>query len=96
LLPYLAKEAFSTSLSLGNFVYLGLFLAISFGWILNHPLALMLVYLGCILSGQVMTLLSVAKEEVAKGNVAGAVILAGLGVCLLAWANWMKRGGNLR
>ncbi|RLC68862.1 MAG: hypothetical protein DRI26_09705 [Chloroflexi bacterium] len=67
------------------------FLAISFGWILRHPLALILVYLGCILGGQVMTLLGAAKDEAAKGNVVGAAILAGLGVYLLAWANRIKR-----
>ena len=39
-----------------------------------------------------MTLFTTAKEESTRGNILGAIIVFGMGVYLIMWANHMKRG----
>lgn len=92
LLPYLTKEAFSDSFLLGLSFIWSAFLAISFSYILRNPLLMILVYVGVVFGRQVMTLFTTAKEEVASGNIIGALIVFALGVYLITWANRMKRG----
>lgn len=53
---------------------------------------MILVYVGVVWGGQIMTLFTTAKEEAASGNVIGALIVFGLGIYLITWANRMKRG----
>jgi hypothetical protein len=92
LLPYLAKEAFADSFLLGLSFLWSAFLAISFAYILNNPLLMILVYIGVVFGRHVMTIFTAAKEEATSGNVIGAIIVFSLGVYLIAWANRMKRG----
>jgi len=92
LLPYLTKEAFSDSFLLGLSFLWSAFLAISFAYILKNPLLLILVYVGVVFGRQIMTLFTTAKEEATSGNVVSALIVFGLGVYLIMWANRMKRG----
>jgi len=92
LLPYLTKEAFSDSFLLGLSFLWSAFLAISFAYILKNPLLMIIVYVGVIFGRQVMTLFTTAKEEAIGGNVIGALIVIGLGIYLITWANRMKRG----
>lgn len=39
-----------------------------------------------------MTLFTAAKEEATSGNAIGALIVFGLGIYLITWANRMKKG----
>ncbi len=92
LLPYLTKEAFSDSFLLGlSFLWFA-FLAISFAYILKNPLLMIIVYVGVVFGRRIMTLFTTAKEEATSGNVIGALIVFGLGVYLIMWANRMKKG----
>ena len=52
---------------------------------------MILVYVGVVFGRQIMTIFTTAKEEATSGNVIGAVIVFGLGVYLITWANRMKR-----
>ena len=92
LLPYLCKEAFSDSFLLGLSFIWSSFLAISFAYILRNPLLMIMVYVGVVFGRQIMTLLITAKEEAIAGDIIGALIVFGLGVYLITWANSMKRG----
>ena len=92
LLPILTKEAFYDSFLLGLSFIWSAFLAISFAYILKNPLLMIIVYVGVIFGRQVMTLFTTAKEEAIGGNVIGALIVIGLGIYLITWANRMKRG----
>ena len=92
LLPYLTKEVFSDSLLLGLSFLWSAFLAISFAYILKNPLLMILVYVGVVFGREVRTLFTTAKEEAISGNMIGALIVFGLGVYLITWANRMKRG----
>lgn len=92
LLPYLTKEAFSDSFLLGLSFLWSAFLAISFAYILKNPLLMIIVYVGVVFGRQVMTLFTTAKEEATSGNVIGALIVIGLGIYLITYANRMKRG----
>ncbi len=92
LLPYLTKEAFSDSFLLGLSFLWSAVLAISFAYILKNPLLMILVYIGVIFGRQIMTLFTTAKEEAIVGNILGALIVFGLGIYLITWANRMKRG----
>ena len=92
LLPYLTKEAFFDSFLLGLSFLWSAFLAISFAYILKNPQLMMLVYVGVVFGRQILTLFTTAKEEAISGNVVGALIVFGLGVYLIMWANRMKRG----
>ena len=95
LLPYLTQEAFSDSVWLGLSFVWSSFLAISFAYILRHPLLLILVYVAVVFSREVMSLFTVVKEEAAKGNIIGALIVFGLGVYLIIWANQLKRAEGI-
>ena len=92
LLPYLTKEAFSDSFLLGLSFVWSAFLAISFAYVLRNPLLMILVYVGVVFGREIMTLFTAAKEEVISGNLIGALIVFGLGVYLITWANRINRG----
>ncbi len=92
LLPYLTKEAFHDSFLLGLSFAWSAFLAVSFAYILRNPLVMIIVYVGVTFGRQITTLFTAAKEEATQGNVIGALIVLGLGIYLLMWANSMKRG----
>lgn len=92
LLPYLTKEAFSDSILLGLSFIWSSFLAVSFAYILRNPLLMIMVYIGVIFGREVMNLFTAAKEEAISGSIIGAVIVFGLGVYLIMWANRMKKG----
>lgn len=92
LVPYLCKEAFSDSLLLGLSFLWSTFLAISFGYILRHPLLLILVYVGVVFGREVINIFTEAKEAAIAGNVIGAVILFSLGIYLIARVNEIKTG----
>jgi len=68
------------------------FLAISFAYILKNPLLMIIVYVGVVFGRHIITLFTTAKEEATGGNVIGALIVFGLGIYLITWANRMKRG----
>ena len=95
LLPYLTKEAFSDSFLLGLSFVWSSFLAISFAYILRHPLLLILVYVAVVFGREIMPLFTAAKEEAVMGNIIGALIVFGLGVYLVIWANGMKKGEGI-
>ena len=92
LLPYLTKEAFSDSFLLGLSFLWSSFLAISFAYILRNPLLLILVYAAVVWGREIIPLFTAAKEEAARGNIIGALIVFGLGVYLIMRANRMKKG----
>ena len=92
LLPYLTKEAYSDSFLLGLSFIWSSFLAISFAYILRNPLLMILIYVGVVFGREVMTLFTTAKEEATSGNLIGALIVFGLGIYLITWANRMKKG----
>lgn len=95
LLPYLTKEAFSDSFLLGLSFVWSSFLAISFAYILRNPILLILVYVAVVFGREIMSLFTVAKEEAAAGNIIGALIVFGLGVYLIIWANRLKKGEGI-
>jgi len=93
LIPYLAKEAFSDSFLLGLSFLWSTFLALSFAYILRHPLLLILVYVGVIFGREVVnSIAGPAKEAVIAGDIIGAIILFFFGAYLIKWANDMKTG----
>jgi len=93
LIPYLGKEAFSDSFLLGLSFLWSTFLAVSFAYILRHPLLLILVYIGVIFGREVInTIANSAKDAVFAGDAIGAVILFFFGIYLIKWANDMKTG----
>jgi len=53
---------------------------------------MIIVYVGVVFGRHLMTLFTTAKEEATSGNVIGALIVFGLGIYLITWANRMKRG----
>lgn len=93
LIPYLGKEAFSDSFLLGLSFLWSTFLAVSFAYILRHPLLLILVYVGVIFGREVInSIANSAKEAVIAGDTIGAIILFFFGAYLIKWANDMKTG----
>ena len=93
LIPYLGKEAFLNSFSLGLSFLWSTFLAVSFAYILRHPLLLILVYVGVIFGREVLsTIANSAKEAAIAGDVIGTIILILFGVYLIKKANDMKTG----
>ena len=95
LLPYLTQEAFSDSFLLGLSFIWASFLAISFAYILRNPLLLILVYVAVVFGREVIPLFTAAKEEAMAGNIIGALIVFGLGVYLIVWANGLKKGEGI-
>jgi len=53
---------------------------------------MILIYVGVVFGREIMTFFTTAKEEATRGNIIGALIVFGLGVYLIRWANRMKRG----
>ena len=93
LIPYLGKEAFSDSFLLGLSFLWSTFLAISFAYILRHPMLLILVYVGVIFGREVISsIVAPAKESLIAGDIIGAIILLFFGIYLIKWANDMKTG----
>ena len=92
LLPYLTKEVFSDSFLLGLSFLWCAFLAISFAYILKNPLVMIIIYVGVFFGREVMTIFTAANEEATSGNIIGALIVFGLGVYLITWAYYMKKG----
>lgn len=93
LIPYLGKEAFSDSFLLGLSFLWSTFLAVSFAYILRHPLLLILVYVGVIFGREVINSIATSAREAAiAGDTIGAIILFFFGVYLIKWANNMKTG----
>lgn len=92
LLPYLITEAFSDSLLLGLSFVWSAFWAISFGYVLRNPLLMILVYVGVVFGREITKVFTAAEEEAAVGNIIGAAIMIFLGICLMVWANSIKRG----
>lgn len=68
------------------------FFAISFAYILKNPLLMIIVYVGVVFGREIMTIFTTAKEEATVGNIIGAIIVFGLGIYLITWANRMKKG----
>jgi hypothetical protein len=95
LLLYLTGEAFSDGFLLGLSFLWSSFLAISFAYILRHPLLLMVIYVAAVFGREVMSLFVAAKEEAVAGNMIGALILFVLGVYLIIWANRLKKGEGI-
>ena len=93
LIPYLGKEAFSDSFLLGLSFLWSTFLAVSFAYILRHPMLLILVYVGVVFGREVISSLVIpAKEAVIAGDIIGAIVLFFFGIYLIKWANDMKTG----
>lgn len=93
LIPYLGKEAFSDSFSLGLSFLWSTFLAVSFAYILRHPLLLILVYVGVIFGREIInSIANSAKEAAIAGDVIGTIILFFFGAYLIKKANDMKTG----
>lgn len=92
LLPYLAEMAFSDSFLFGLSFIWSTFLALSFAYVLRHPGWLIIVYIAAALGREVNNLFSIAREEVGRGNIIGAIILFSFGVFLMVWVNRMSKG----
>lgn len=93
LIPYLGKEAFSDSFLLGLSFLWSTFLAVSFAYILQHPMLLILVYIGVVLGREVISsIVTPTKEAVIAGDIIGAIVLLFFGIYLIKWANDMKTG----
>lgn len=93
LIPYLGKEAFSDSFLLGSSFLWSTFLAVSFAYILRHPMLLILVYVGVVFGREVISsIFTPAKEAVIAGDIIGAIVLLFFGIYLIKWANDMKTG----
>ena len=60
--------------------------------VLKNPLVLIIVYVGVIVSRELFSLFTAAKEEATQGNIVGAIIVFALGVYLIVWANRLKKG----
>jgi hypothetical protein len=92
LLPYLAKDAFSSGVLLGlSFVWAS-FVAISLGYILRSPILLILVYVAVVFRQEISSLFFTAKDSAMKGDIIGAAILVFLGIFLTAWAKRISEG----
>jgi len=83
LLPYLAQEAFSTSIMLGLSFLGSAFLAVSFGYILRNPVLLIVLYALVIFRREVSSLFGIAKDTATGGDILGAVILVLLAIYLI-------------
>lgn len=92
LVPYLGEEAFSDSLLLGLSFIWSTFLAVSFGYVLRHPLLIILVYVGVVFGREVISIFTSAKEAAFTGDAIGAVILFILGIYLIIRVNDIKTG----
>jgi len=92
LLPYLAKDAFTSGVLLGLSFLWASFIAISFGYILKSPLLLILVYVAVIFRGQITGLFVTAKDSIISGDIIGAAILIFLGMFLTIWVNRIGKG----
>jgi len=92
LLPYLAKDAFTSGVLLGLSFLWASFLAISFGYILRSPLLLILVYAVVVFRGQITGLFITAKDSIISGDIIGAAILIFLGIFLTIWVNRIGKG----
>ena len=92
LLPYLAKDAFTSGVLLGLSFLWASFLAISFGYILRSPLLLILVYVVVVFRGQITGLFITAKDSIISGDIIGAAILIFLGIFLTIWVNRIGKG----
>jgi len=56
---------------------------------------LILIYVAVVFGREIMPLFTAAKEEAATGNIIGALIVFGLGVDLIIWANGLKKGEGI-
>ncbi len=65
--------------------------AIYFGYIFRNPGAIIIVYVGVIFGGEVMSLLGVAKDDAFAGDLLPAAVLVVLTVYLWIWAERMKK-----
>jgi len=83
LIPYLAKEAFSTNIMLGLFFLSSAFLAVSFGYILKNPMILIVLYVFVIFRREVTGFFGVAKDTAMSGDILGAIVLIGLAIYLI-------------
>jgi uncharacterized membrane protein len=92
LLPYLAKDAFSSSILLGLSFLWASFVAISLGYILRSPILLILVYVAVLFRQQITSIFFTAKDSALQGDIIGAVILLFLGIFLTEWAKRIGEG----
>jgi len=92
LLCYLPTMAFSESLLFGLSFIWSAFLAISFAYVLRHPVVLICVYIGAALGQEANNLFATATKEAASGSIIGAIILLSFGGYLIFWASRMKKG----
>jgi cobalamin biosynthesis protein CobD/CbiB len=92
LLCYLPTMAFSESLLFGLSFIWSAFLAISFAYVLRHPVVLICVYIGAALGQEANNLFVTATKEAASGSIIGAIILLSFSGYLIFWANRMKKG----
>jgi hypothetical protein len=95
LLPYLATMAFSEGLLFGLSFIWSTFLAISFAYILRHPVVLILIYIAAALGREVNNLFATATEEAGRGNIIGAIILLSFGVYLMVNLVWPMEKGEI-
>ncbi len=87
---------FSDDFMLGlNFAW-SAFLAISFGYVLRHPMMLALVYIGVMLKDVPIEFLSSAKTASDHGDAIGAIVLFLFGIYLIIWVNSIKDGSILK
>ena len=91
LLPYFCVEAFTISLLLGLSFLFAAFVAISFGYILRHPGAMIIVFVGSVLGREFFTVILEGIGIAVEGDIIGAVILIIVGIYLLVLANKLKR-----
>lgn len=85
LLPYLAKDVFSSGILIGLSFMWASFVVISFGYIIRNPILLILTYVAVIARQQVSsTFFYTAKDSAAQGDIIGTVILVFLGIFLTA------------
>ena len=83
LLPYLAQEAFSTSIMLGLAFLSSAFLVVSFGYILWNPMLLIVLYVLVIFRRELSGFFGIAKDTAMGGDILGAIILVGLAIYLI-------------
>jgi hypothetical protein len=88
----LTEEAFKIGFLLGMSFIWSSFIAISFAYVLNNPLVIVLVFVGVVLGREIIPVFYSAKTEVVNGNIIGALIVFALGIVLLIWANRLKKG----
>jgi hypothetical protein len=87
--------AFSEGLLFGLSFIWSTFLAISFAYILRHPVVLILIYIAAALGQEVNNLFATATEEAGRGNIIGAVILLSFGVYLMVNLVWPMEKGEI-